>query len=231
MSAREQLEALAAAARDWTPGSGSDLDVALEQMRRSVDLERARRAAVLILFGTLDDRPAEFSGSAAPADLDVLLIERAATLNSHPGQVAFPGGGVDPDDDGPAGAALREAEEETGLDPAGVRVLGLLPEMGLPVSNFLVTPVLAWWEKPTPVDVVDYAESAQVFRVPVADLLDPANRRTAVVRRGRMVHRTPAFTVNGVLVWGFTGMILDALLERLGWTLPWDRALEIEPPL
>ena len=46
-----------------------------------------------------------------------------------------------------------------------------------------------------------------------------------------MVHRTPAFTVNGVLVWGFTGMILDALLERLGWTLPWDRALEIEPPL
>ena len=122
-----------------------------------------------------------------PDELDVLLVERAATLNDHPGQVAFPGGAVDAGDAGPEAAALREAQEETGLDPAGVVVLGTLPEVGLPVSNFLVTPVLGWWDRPTPVDVVDYGESASVFRVPVADLLNPENRRTAVIAPRRRV--------------------------------------------
>ncbi len=120
-------------------------------------------------------------------------------------------------------AALREAEEETGLDPAGVEVLGTLQELGLPHSNFLVTPVLGWWRSPSPVRVVDYGESAQVFRVPVRDLLDPDNRAMATVHRAGRTFDSPAFTVNGVVVWGFTGIVLNGLFDQLGWAVPWDR--------
>jgi 8-oxo-dGTP pyrophosphatase MutT (NUDIX family) len=189
----------------------------------TVDEAVARKAAVLMLFGVLDDIPAASSRPLAPADLDVLLLERAHTLGSHPGQVAFPGGGID-DGETPVAAALREAEEETGLDSAGVEVLGSLQELGLARSNFLVTPVLGWWASPSPVHVVDYGESAQVFRVPVRDLLDPVNRVTATVSRDGRTFSSPAFTVCGVLVWGFTGIILDGLFEQLGWAVPWDRS-------
>ncbi len=189
----------------------------------TVDRTIARKAAVLMLFGVLDDVPAVSGRPIVAADLDVLLLERAHTLGSHPGQVAFPGGTIDADES-PVAAALREAEEETGLESSGVEVLGILQELGLARSNFLVTPVLGWWASPSPVRVVDYAESAQVFRVPVRDLLDPANRVTATVSRGGRTFSSPAFAVNGVLVWGFTGIILDGLFEQLGWAVPWDRS-------
>ncbi|MFJ5693667.1 NUDIX hydrolase [Arthrobacter sp. NPDC093125] len=188
----------------------------------TVDPSLARKAAVLILFGALDDVPAESGKPLAPADLDVLLLERAHTLDDHPGQVAFPGGGIDPDES-PIAAALREAHEETGVNPAGVEVLGELPELALPRGNYLVRPVLGWWASPSPVRVVDYAESAQVFRVPVRDLLDPENRAMATVTRMNQTFQSPAFTVNGVVVWGFTGMILNELFDQLGWSVPWDR--------
>ena len=185
--------------------------------------ERVRRAAVLMLFGALDSVPAASGKKLAPADLDVLLLQRAQTLDDHPGQVAFPGGGIDAGETAVA-AALREAQEETGLDPAGVEVLGVMPELALPRGNFLVTPILAWWAAQSPVRVVDYGESAQVFRVPVRDLLDPDNRVMATVSRAGQTFQSPAFTVNGVVVWGFTGMILNQLFEQLAWAVPWDRA-------
>ena len=78
---------------------------------------------------------------------DLLLTERAHDMRSHPGQVSFPGGSIDAGET-PVQAALREAEEETGLDPAGVEVFGELPELWLPPSNFAVTPVLGWWRHP-----------------------------------------------------------------------------------
>ena len=188
----------------------------------TVDPSLARRAAVLILFGVLDNVPAESGKPLAPADLDVLLLERAHTLDDHPGQVAFPGGGIDPDES-PIAAALREAEEETGVNPVGVEVLGALPELELPRGNYLVTPVLGWWTAPSPVHVVDYGESAQVFRVPVRDLLDPENRAMATITRLSQTFQSPAFTVKDVVVWGFTGMILDELFDQLGWSVPWDQ--------
>ena len=182
-----------------------------------------RPAAVLVLFGALGG-----TGGHGPADVDVLLVERAASLGHHPGQIAFPGGRLDPGDDGPVGAALREAQEETGLDPLGVEVVGTLAGLPLAVSNHVVTPVIGWWARPSPVGVVDHGECAAVFRVPVSELLDPANRRLARVTRGAVALDTPGFLVAGRIVWGFTGIVLDRVLDGLGWTVPWEhRPLDI----
>jgi 8-oxo-dGTP pyrophosphatase MutT (NUDIX family) len=192
----------------------------------------ARPASVLVLFGVLDGLAADHDDHdlAVPADLDVLLLARAATLRSHAGQVAFPGGRAEDGEDAVA-AALREAVEETGLDAAGVEVLGAFGELPMPVSNHVVTPVLGWWARPTPVRVVDVAESAHVFRAPVADLLDPANRFTTVLRRGTQTWRGPGFHVHDGdlthLVWGFTAGILDAMFDQLGWTEDWDHDREL----
>lgn len=220
-SAREQLVRLAADTGGW------QLDLPVPAV--------SRPAAVLILFGVLDSLPSDHSARSAAVsrDLDVLLLARATTLRSHPGQVAFPGGRMDPEDDGPVAAALREAHEETGLDPAGVEVLGALTAVPLEYSGHVVTPVLGWWRRPSVVRVVDEAESADVFRAPVADLLDPANRGVTVIRRDGRQWRGPGFLVPRPegdaphLVWGFTGMVLDRLFDRLGWTEPWDETREL----
>jgi 8-oxo-dGTP pyrophosphatase MutT (NUDIX family) len=174
-----------------------------------------RRSAVLVLFG---------EGAHGP---DVLLIQRSAHLRSHAGQPAFPGGGVDPDDDGPVGAALREAAEETGLDLSGVDVLRVLPDLWVPPSGNVVTPVLGWWREPSEVGPADPAEVASVARVPVADLVDPANRVNIRHPSGGV---GAAFEVADMLVWGFTAGVLARLLELGGWAKPWDTSVVRELP-
>jgi 8-oxo-dGTP pyrophosphatase MutT (NUDIX family) len=185
-----------------------------EQLSSFLPPERGGRpSAVLVLFG---------EGERGP---DLLLLERSAALRSHAGQPSFPGGALDPEDgdpesDGPVRAALREAREETGLDPSGVQIFAVLPRLYIPVSGFVVTPVLGWWRRPTPVGAVDPAETARVFRVPVADLTDPANRATLVHPSG---FRGPAFLVEDALVWGFTAGVIDKIVHYAGWERPWDR--------
>ena len=166
-----------------------------------------RPAAVLMLLGDGHDGP------------DVLLTRRADTLNSHPGQVAFPGGRTDDTDQGPVATALREAEEEAGVLADGVLPIALLPELFVPVSGFMVTPVLAYWERPSPVRAVDPGETASVARVPIAHLTDPANRFRVMHPSG---FTGPAFAAPGMLVWGFTAGLLAGLLQLAGWERPWD---------
>jgi 8-oxo-dGTP pyrophosphatase MutT (NUDIX family) len=170
--------------------------------------EGGRQSAVLILLGAGPDGP------------DLLLIQRAADLRSHAGQPAFPGGSLDPDDDGPVGAALREAAEETGLVTSGVEVIGALPALFLPPSGYVVTPVLAWWREPSPVSVVAPVEVAAVHRVPLRELVDPVNRLRVRHPSGYV---GPAFQVRGMLVWGFTGGLVDKLIRLAGWEQPWDQ--------
>ncbi|MBG6058783.1 8-oxo-dGTP pyrophosphatase MutT (NUDIX family) [Cryobacterium sp. MP_M5] len=204
------------------------LDWQVDRARVLSESSRARPAAVLVLFGVLDSVPASGRSLLAP-DLDVLLLRRAATLTSHPGQIAFPGGRLEASDDGPIAAALREAAEETGLDPAGLEPLGTLPELPVPVSNHLVTPVPAWWTRPSALAAVDHEETVEVFRMPVADLLDPANRSSTEHSVGTRIYRSPAFTVDGRLVWGFTAIVLSRMFDELGWAVPWDTGRVVQP--
>jgi 8-oxo-dGTP pyrophosphatase MutT (NUDIX family) len=183
-----------------------------------------RQSAVLILFGPNDATPSADAVAGEPPG-DVLLIERAHDMRSHPRQVAFPGGAIDPGDASPVAAALREAEEETGLVPSGVQVLGELPALFLPPSGFVVTPVLAWWHTPSPVAVVDPREVASVHRVPIAELVDPAHRLQVTHPSGYV---GAAFRVRGLLVWGFTAGLLDRVMAIAGWERPWDRS-RVEP--
>lgn len=170
--------------------------------------EVARAAAVLILFGEGPDGP------------DVLLTERAATLNKHAGQPAFPGGRIDPEDDGPVAAALREAWEEAGVEPSGVDVLCMLPELYLSHSEHRVTPVAGWWREPSEIAPGHPGEVAMVARVPIGELVDPANR--LMVRHPSGLRMGPAFRVRDMLVWGFTAALLTTVLDAGGWNRPWD---------
>ena len=179
------------------------------QLRNLVGLAPAdaRRGAVLMLFGE------------GPVGPDLLLTERSATMRSHAGQPAFPGGASDPGEDAIA-AALREGQEETGLEPASVLPVALFPDLYLPPSGFLVRPVLGYWREPGEVRAVDPAETAAVARVPIAHLSDPANRFRVRHPSG---FSGPAFAAPGMLVWGFTAGLLDRLLEFGGWAKPWDQ--------
>jgi 8-oxo-dGTP pyrophosphatase MutT (NUDIX family) len=175
-----------------------------------------RDSAVLVLLAGADQAP------------DVLVLQRAATLRNHAGQPAFPGGAADPGDTGAADTALREAWEEVGLDRASVTVLAELPKLWIAVSDFVVTPVLAWWHAPHEVHPRDPGEVARVARLPIAELVDPGNRVRVRHPSGWI---GPAFQVSGMLIWGFTAGVIAALLEMGGWARPWsqDRIVDLPP--
>lgn len=200
----------------WTPEplDGPSAEVPARLRTAPAD----RRAAVLALF-----TPAADGGGPS-----VLLTERAAHLGSHPGQVSFPGGRVEPDDADETAAAVREAHEEVALEPSRVQVLGPLPPAPIPVSGFMVTPVLAVSPDTGPL-VPEVGEVARILRLPLEALRDPENRRMSALRRDGVVVRSPAFVLDEVLVWGFTALLLDRLISRTGWELPWDTAWEIDP--
>lgn len=174
-----------------------------------------RHSAILILFG---------DSGAGP---DMLLVQRSNSLRRHAGQPAFPGGVIDAEDDGPVGAALREAAEEARVDPSGVDVISLLPDLYIARTGYRVSPVLAWWREPVPVAPGDPAEVASVARVPVADLADPGRRLMIRYPSGQA---GPAFRAGEMLIWGFTAFVIDQLLAMGGWERPWDAASVVDLP-
>lgn len=143
----------------------------------------------------------------------LVLTKRASGLKHHPGQIAFPGGKVDPGDDGAVGAALREAEEEIGLPRRGVEVLGTLP-VHETVTGYRVTPVLGWIRAEFS-PVAEVGEVAEVFSVPFGHLTDPA--RFVVesrIWRG-MPRQYYAVPWGPYYIWGATARILRVLAERM----------------
>lgn len=166
-----------------------------------------RHSAVLMLFGETDGEP------------DVLIIRRAQAMRSHAGQPAFPGGAVDEHDESAIAAALREAHEEAGVDASSVRIIGCLPDLWVSVSNYVVTPVLAWWQEPHAVQPADLNEVESVHRIAMKEFLDPAHR---VQVRHPSGYVGSGFIIDDLLIWGFTAGILATMFERVGWAKPWD---------
>ncbi len=197
----------------------SSMLAAITAASSSATLTGAKRdAAVLVLFSG----PFDSSSGGLPDDADLLVTVRASTLRQHAGQAAFPGGAADPGDGGPVGTALREAREETGIDPARLQPLITLERMFIPPSGFHVVPVLAYSPDPGPVGVVDESETAIVARVPVRAFVNPENRLMVYRKENTSQFAGPAFLLNQMLVWGFTGQVISAILDVAGWAEPWD---------
>jgi 8-oxo-dGTP pyrophosphatase MutT (NUDIX family) len=181
-------------------------------------LNGERDAAVLVLFSGPEDSPA----GGVPHDADLLVTVRASTMRHHAGQAAFPGGAADPGDDGPVYTALREAREETGIDTGRLQPLATLERMFIPPSGFQVVPVLAYSPDPGPVAVVDESETAIVARVPVRAFINPENRIMVYRKENTRRSAGPAFLLNEMLVWGFTGQVISAMLDVAGWAQSWN---------
>jgi 8-oxo-dGTP pyrophosphatase MutT (NUDIX family) len=163
-------------------------------------------------------------------DLELVLVQRPDHMRQHAGQVGLPGGAVEPGDADGVAAALREAQEEVGLDPAGVRVLGSLDRTYLAVSEFDVLPVVGIWDGLAPL-AANPDEVAGILRPTLRQLADPANHGTMAfsailgeeafrVRNVPHDLHSPVFWVDGTLVWGFTAGLLVGFLESLGLQAP-----------
>lgn len=175
-------------------------------------LRNPARSAVLVLLS------GDAQAHQRPEDASVVLAHRATTLRKHAGQMAFPGGRVDPEDVDEVDTALREAEEETGLNRETVTPVRVLDSIDISRTGFAVNPVLAYWHAPHPLRVVDPGETESVLNVPISHLTNPDNR----MMLGYHGWTGPAFKVGDFVVWGFTGGVLSYLLDVAGWSEPWD---------
>jgi len=147
-----------------------------------------------------------------PGGLQVLLTQRSAALPDHPGQISFPGGHVEPIDTSLAATALREASEEVGLPSSRVSILGRLPEYET-VTGYRVTAVIGWVEPPFTL-LPDPIEVADVFEVPLAFLLDPANQQRHFRMVGTRRRDYWAIPYGERYIWGATAAML-LMLDRM----------------
>jgi 8-oxo-dGTP pyrophosphatase MutT (NUDIX family) len=163
----------------------------------------ARNAAVLI---TLFDKDEETY---------ISFIRRASTLRSHSGEIAFPGGASDISDVSPIVTALREAKEEIGLTSSRVEVLGIMSSVFTVVSNFLITPVVAFLpEGPGPLQLQE-SEVSEIIFLPLKDLANPAIYHTEQWIRDNVQHKVSFFDYGVYRIWGATAHMLTMLLELL----------------
>ncbi|MCS6876826.1 MAG: CoA pyrophosphatase [Geminicoccaceae bacterium] len=193
------------------------LFASLDPARLRARLEAARDRPVP---NPSDAAPAgELAGPATPAAVLIglvgrpdgprlLLTQRTAHLKDHAGQISFPGGRIEPEDPDPIGAALREAEEEIGLAPSRVEVLGRLASYRTR-TGFLIHPVVGWIEPPLEVRP-DPFEVAEVFEVPLAFALDPRNHRRDFYLRDGLRREFWVVPFEDRYIWGATaGMIVN----------------------
>jgi 8-oxo-dGTP pyrophosphatase MutT (NUDIX family) len=171
---------------------------ALEQQYPS-----ARNASVLI--GLFDENNETY----------ISFIRRASTLRAHRGEIAFPGGAADVSDVSPIVTALREAQEEIGLAPSRVKVLGIMPPVFTVVSNFLITPVVAYLPEGPGTLQLQVSEVAEIIFLPLQGLADPSIYHTEQWVRDDVPHTVNFFDYGSYRIWGATGRMLIMLLELL----------------
>jgi 8-oxo-dGTP pyrophosphatase MutT (NUDIX family) len=143
------------------------------------------------------------------------FIRRASTLRSHSGEIAFPGGSVDATDISPVMTALREAQEEIGLDPTRAEVLGILSPVFTVVSNFLITPVVAFLPQGLGALQLQPSEVAEIILVPLHSLANPAIAHSEEWTRGGLTRTVYFYDYGSYRIWGATARILNMLLEVL----------------
>jgi 8-oxo-dGTP pyrophosphatase MutT (NUDIX family) len=151
---------------------------------------------------------------AEPSSIEILLERRSARLSRHAGQYALPGGRIDASDSGPEAAAVREAEEETGLDRRAVTVLGRLPDRRT-ASGWVVTPVVATAHAAVHL-VADETEVAELIRLPLGAVCDGSRYRSVVRRQQGLLIRSMALEWEEREVWGATAQVLRSLGRVLG---------------
>lgn len=173
-----------------------------------------RSAAVLALF---TEEP----------DPSLTFITRATTMRRHAGQIALPGGAVDDTDRDRPHTALREANEEIGLNPDSVSVLGQLPELWVPASRYDVTTVIGSWAGDAELRVMDPQEVAAVHHFRVSELTAADTRWMGRHPSGFM---GPSFVLRDQFIWGLTGHLVDWILDLAGWARPWDRTRVADVP-
>ena len=166
--------------------------------------EACRRAAVLVPI------------VLEPKGARVVYTLRTGDLEDHAGQVSFPGGSPEPQDDSLLATALREAEEEIDLRPDTVEIVGELEEMYIPPSRFLVRPFVGLLSEQAEL-VLAPEEVEAIFSVSLEELMSPEAFEKVIWEREGWPHEVPTFAVGGHDIWGATAAMTAGLLDRLGW--------------
>ena len=181
---------------------------AVKQSLASLNREKVnrpgRRAAVLFLFANVNGQPS------------ILFTKRSETVGTHKGQVSFPGGMEDPDDENPIATALREFEEELGLAASQVQVLGLFHD-AIAITGVPVTPVVGYCESLPAIETLAFSqeEIEAIFTLTFEELNDDAKRNTQYYRTGNLA--IPVFDAGAWPVWGLTAYIVNRFFEVMGW--------------
>jgi len=186
----------------------------LEPLSTAWEPSGAGQAAAVLALLSLADAP------------DLVLTMRAADLAHHAGQISLPGGRREPGDRAPSDTALRETYEEIDLPPAQVRPIGQMCPRELAVSANLVVPVVGVWSGQEAI-AVDGHEVESIIRWPVSLLAAPGHRLMAHHPIGG---HGPAWQIDDLFLWGFTGYLVDALLRLAGWEQDWDKDHIVEVP-
>jgi 8-oxo-dGTP pyrophosphatase MutT (NUDIX family) len=164
--------------------------------------ERLRQAAALLALYPIDGHPS------------LLLTKRSSGLPHHSGQVSLPGGAID-SGESVEQAALREAQEEVGIDPVSVTPLGVLTPLHIPVSGFVLNTLVGTLER-RPSLCAEPGEVSKLMEVRVADLLDPCRHRRTTYHNDGREYDVPYFDLDGEQVWGATAMVLAEFAAVLG---------------
>jgi 8-oxo-dGTP pyrophosphatase MutT (NUDIX family) len=145
----------------------------------------------------------------------LLFTQRSLDLSRHKGEISFPGGGHDRADASLASTALRETQEELGLAPETIELLGALPAVFAAVSNYLIVPYVGWLGDGLPPLTPSPSEVAGVIEAPLAALADPAIYHTELWRRGDAEHLVHFYDFGEYRIWGATARMLHSLLSLL----------------
>lgn len=185
------------------------------------DEQRLRNRLRRLPERTADERFSGFTPAAVLVPVVIggpeptlLLTRRTDHLHDHPGQIAFPGGRVDAADASPEATAVREAQEEIGLTPDRIELIGRLPEYYITATGFRVTPVVGLLRKPLQLKLDEF-EVAEAFETPLSFLLDPANRRRGSIHHEGVTWEFWAMPWQGYNIWGATAGMIVSFAEHL----------------